>query len=266
MSASSSELGRGEKEMSRIAASCDAARRAGAICLAVLLLWVAPFGAVTAQVAERSASSGEEAAPAPAKVHELLILLADPKVQQWLVKQGAAKADSGTVQKDEEFSVAHYFGSRLAEIHEHILTLGAAFPDLPRQFKQGTDRVGVDLGGTGRAKALLLLILFVALGFGVEWLFRGATRRIRERLEHHPLDTVNNRLRVVGMRFLFGVGLWRPSLSAASVRFLRSIGRRCFARSSSLTSSSFLPFGWRWWLAIFSYRPIRWPLGSGPAD
>jgi small-conductance mechanosensitive channel len=193
--------------MSRIAASCDAARRAGAICLAVLLLWVAPFGAVTAQVAERSASSGEEAAPAPAKVHELLILLADPKVQQWLVKQGAAKADSGTVQKDEEFSVAHYFGSRLAEIHEHILTLGAAFPDLPRQFKQGTDRVGVDLGGTGRAKALLLLILFVALGFGVEWLFRGATRRIRERLEHHPLDTVNNRLRVVGMRFLFGVGL-----------------------------------------------------------
>src|SRR5262249_3406447 len=160
-----------------------------------------------AQVAERSASSGEEAAPTPAKVHELLILLADPKVQQWLVKEGATKADSGIVQEDQEFSVARYFGKRLAEIREHIRMLGAAFSDLPRQFKQGTDRVGADLGNGGRAKALLLLMLFVALGFGVEWLFWRATRRVREGLEQHPLDTVNDRLRVVGVRFLVGVGL-----------------------------------------------------------
>src|SRR5215469_10527395 len=117
--------------MSKIGAICNTARRSGTICLAAVLLWVAPLGAVSAQVAERSASSGEEAAPTPAKVHELLILLADPKVQQWLVKQGATKADSGILQEDQEFSVARYFGRRLAEIREHILTLGAAFSDLP---------------------------------------------------------------------------------------------------------------------------------------
>ncbi|MBV9967487.1 MAG: mechanosensitive ion channel family protein [Alphaproteobacteria bacterium] len=194
--------------MSRIKSIVTYRRWSAAICLAVMAsATLLPFGATAAQqAAARSPSASEEEA-APVKVHELLILLADPKVQQWLVKQGAAKADSSTAPKDQEFSVAHYFGSRLAEIREHILTLGAAFSDLPGQFKRGTDRVGVDLGEGGRAKALLLLMIFVALGFGVEWVFRRATRRIRGRLEQHPLDTVNSRLRVVGVRFLFGIGL-----------------------------------------------------------
>ena len=199
---------RGDNEMSRIKSIVTYRRWSAAVCLAVMAsATLLPFGATAAQqAAARSPSASEEEA-APVKVHELLILLADPKVQQWLVKQGAAKADSSTAPKDQEFSVAHYFGSRLAEIREHILALGAAFSDLPGQFKRGTDRVGVDLGEGGRAKALLLLMIFVALGFGVEWVFRRATRRIRGRLEQHPLDTVNSRLRVVGVRFLFGIGL-----------------------------------------------------------
>ena len=68
-------------------------------------------------------------------------------------------------------------------------------------------RVTADLGTYGRAKELLLLAVFVALGFGVEWLFRKATGRIRARLDGLPLATVNDRLRIVAVRSAFAVGL-----------------------------------------------------------
>ena len=64
-----------------------------------------------------------------------------------------------------------------------------------------------DLGDRGRVKGLLLLAVFVGLGFGVEWLFRKATERIRRHLDEHPLETVNDRLRVVATRFAFAVGV-----------------------------------------------------------
>jgi small-conductance mechanosensitive channel len=51
------------------------------------------------------------------------------------------------------------------------------------------------------------LALFVALGFGVEWLFRKATEKVRRHLDAHPLETVNDRLRVVATRFAFAVGV-----------------------------------------------------------
>ncbi len=67
--------------------------------------------------------------------------------------------------------------------------------------------VTADLGEHGRTKALLLLAVFVGLGIGVEWLFRKATERIRSHLDALPLETVNDRLRIVALRFAFAVGL-----------------------------------------------------------
>jgi hypothetical protein len=49
--------------------------------------------------------------------------------------------------------------------------------------------------------------VFVALGFGVEWLFRWATQGIRARLDSLPLETVSHRLRVIAARFAFAVGM-----------------------------------------------------------
>ena len=60
-----------------------AVRHITAVCLAALVLAVAPLScAFAAQPAKSTASGGSETTPA--KVHELLTLLADPKVQEWL--------------------------------------------------------------------------------------------------------------------------------------------------------------------------------------
>ena len=50
---------------------------------------------------------------------------------------------------------------------------------------------------------MVLVLAFAALGYGVEWLFRKATQKTRQRLAGLPMETVNDRLRLVAARFAF---------------------------------------------------------------
>jgi len=128
-------------------------------------------------------------------------------VRDWLEKESKAEAAQARESDTEGNSVSHEFDAHLAAIREHIVALGAALPDLPDQIETAHSRVSSDLGSNGRAKGLLLLAVFVGLGFGVEWLFRRATERVRRHLDEHPLESVNDRLRVVATRFAFAVGV-----------------------------------------------------------
>jgi small-conductance mechanosensitive channel len=132
--------------------------------------------------------------------------LADPKVQAWLAQHEAKPAAAPSREIAEE-SVSHALDTRLATIREHIAALARTIPDLPDQFWRGRARVTADLGENGRLKALLLLAVFVGLGCGVEWLFGKATQRLRARLDALALETVADRLRLVGLRLAVAVGL-----------------------------------------------------------
>jgi small-conductance mechanosensitive channel len=136
-----------------------------------------------------------------------MTLLADPKVRDWLEQESKAKAAQARATDAEAISISHEFDSRVAAIREHIVALGAALPDLPDQIEHAHGLVSADLGDHGRIKGLSLLAVFVVLGFGVEWLFRRATGRIRARLDGLPVATVHDRLRIVAVRFAFAVGL-----------------------------------------------------------
>jgi small-conductance mechanosensitive channel len=184
------------------------ATRVAAIWLVALTLWTAPrTAAVAAKTAGTSAAAtGDEGATSP-KIREFLTLLADPKVQEWLEKQGEAKAAAGSAAGETDGSISHELDSHLGAIREHIASLGAALPDLPNQFEQGSARVSAELGHGGRVRALLLLAAFIGLGFGMEWVFRKATQGVRARLDALSLDTVGNRLRVVAARFGFAFGV-----------------------------------------------------------
>jgi hypothetical protein len=186
--------------------TAGAAARVAAIWLVALTLCMAPQAAFAAKAAGTSAAPASEEATS-SKVHELLTLLADPKVQEWLEKQDEAKAAAGAASGTADNSISHELNSDLSAIREHIVGLAAALPDLPDQFQRGSTRVTAELGHGGRTRALLLLAVFVGLGFGLEWLFRQATQGVRVRLDALSLDTVGNRLRVVAVRFAFAFGL-----------------------------------------------------------
>src|SRR5438128_3561729 len=180
--------------------------RTAAICLAaVILAAMSPSGGFAATPKATKPAKSEEATPK--QIQELMTLLADPKVRDWLERESKAEAAHENPSDAETTSVSHYFDSRVAAVREHIVALGAALPDLPDQFGHAAGLVTADLGTHGRVEALSLLAVFVALGLGVEWLFRTATGRIRARLDGLPLATVNDRLRIVAVRFAFAVGL-----------------------------------------------------------
>src|SRR5207253_5259619 len=141
------------------------------------------------------------------QIQELMTLLADPKVREWLEQESKAEAAQARAADAEATSISHEFDSRVGAIREHIVALGAALPDLPKQIEHAHGLVSADLGDHGRVEGLSLLAVFVVLGFGVEWLFRRATARIRAHLDGLPVATVNDRLRIVAVRFAFAVGL-----------------------------------------------------------
>jgi len=177
---------------------------AAAISFGAMILATVPVCSAFAQKpAAKAASVGEEASPK--QIQELMTLLGDPKVRNWLEKE--SKAQAAAEQAATEESVSQALDGRLAAIREHLAALAGTVPDLPNQFWQGRERVTADLGENGRTKALLLLAFFVGLGAAVEWLFRKATQRARGRLDSLPLETASDRLRVVALRFAFAVGL-----------------------------------------------------------
>jgi small-conductance mechanosensitive channel len=184
------------------------ASRAAVIFLAALLLSTAPWpGAVALahQNAAAARSASGAAQTTPPQIRQLLILLADPQVRSWLAREG--KAAREPTPSTNAKSVSDYLDSRVTAIHEHIIALGAALPGLPAEFAQAEAGVTASLGSYGRVKALFLLAAFVVLGFGVEWLFRQMTGGIRARLDRLPMETVNDRLRIVATRFVFAVGV-----------------------------------------------------------
>jgi moderate conductance mechanosensitive channel len=170
---------------------------------AIISLTALPCGGFAATQKAMTPSTSAEASPK--QIQELMTLLGDPKVRNWLEKE--SKAQAAAEQAGTEVSASQVLDDRLAAIREHLAALAGTVPDLPNQFLQGRDRVTADLGENGRTKALLLLAFFVGLGVAVEWLFRKATQRVRGRLDTLPLETASDRLRVVALRFAFAVGL-----------------------------------------------------------
>jgi moderate conductance mechanosensitive channel len=196
----------------------SAARHILAICLAAIILAAVPMSGVFAAqhaAANLAPASGDGAAAArihelltllaDPKANELLTLLADPKVQEWLEEQDGAKAVAGSAQQTDN-SVEDYLSSRGGAIHEHVVALAGAIPGLPNQFEESAAADSAVHGEYGRAWAFFNVAVFAALGFGAEWLFRKMTERARRRVDGLPMETVNDRLHLVAVRFVLTLG------------------------------------------------------------
>jgi small-conductance mechanosensitive channel len=85
--------------------------------------------------------------------------------------------------------------------------LAGAAPTLLDELGQAWRNLLVESQERGLLSILVLLAAFIALGFGVEWLFWWATTGFRRRLVATSLDTVRDRLHAIGRRFAYGVGV-----------------------------------------------------------
>jgi moderate conductance mechanosensitive channel len=181
-------------------------------CVRASILAIALLAATSAAPALAQNPAPGAGAEPPPRVRELIDLLGDPGVRDWLEAQrtrshAPAPAAPSHGAPSEEARIEGYFATPVAAIRQHFASLAAAFPMLPADFAQAQALLVADLQDRGLLEILLLLCGFVALGFGAEWLFWRVSVAAHERIRELDLATVGDRLRAVAARLAFGTGL-----------------------------------------------------------
>jgi small-conductance mechanosensitive channel len=171
-------------------------------------------------VQQQSAAAPAAPAPTPAdpeRVRELMGLLADPTIQAWIAAQAAAgtaapgspparttmlPADAA----ERRMMAERLLTARVDGMRAFLATLSDGLPRVPAELVAAgstfRDRIGARTGAV-----ILPLLGFALLGCGFEWAFTRATRPLRQRIEAHPTDRPRMRLRVAGLRLLYGLGV-----------------------------------------------------------
>ncbi|MFO1046774.1 MAG: mechanosensitive ion channel family protein [Geminicoccaceae bacterium] len=177
-----------------------------------LFLGLALFAAISPADAQE-AIAGE---PAPtAKVRELLTLMDDPQVRQWLGDRRTEDPATSPPAAPAGAMMGDMTAPVMAIRHHVLASLGAiptALPELARVGKA----IGLEIAAQGLWETILLVVMFLGLGFLVERLYWRATTGFRRRLIAMPLETVQERLRAVALRLGFGLA-WTASFAVGSL-------------------------------------------------
>ena len=210
-----------------------AAWRLFAGCALALLLCIGlPSRPQAAGTTDATPASVEPAA----KIRQLLDLLADPDVQSWIqANQGATQAQPVPAPGNEA-TPAGFLARRFSAIREHFDALAAVLPVLPVEFSRAGEILMQEFGGRPILGLLAMVLGFLALGFGTEWLFGRVFRGIRERLYRRPAETGGQRLAAASIRLafetagllafvlgsagLFAVMAWPPLLEQIALGYL----------------------------------------------
>jgi len=168
--------------------------------IAAALAFALCSGVVAAQEAAQPAEP-------PPQVRELLELLADPAVRAWIEEQQAAQTAVAPAPPGPAMSPSGHFADRLAAIRQHLHGLAAALPTIPAEFKRAGIILSLEFQEQGLVTVLLLILAFIGLGFGAEWLYYWVAAGIEKWIVALPLDTVSQRLRAVAIRLAYGIGM-----------------------------------------------------------
>jgi small-conductance mechanosensitive channel len=176
--------------------------RACSLSLALLFVFAVPIGA-----------AAQDSAPAaPQQVQDLMRLLNDPVVRDWIAAQhSAAPTTAVTAETGAESNMAMNPGgvidTRLTEIRNHLVALTEVAPRLPEELASARSRLMVELEDRGAWRILLLIGVFLGSGWLAERLLRRLLAGIQHWIVGISLDTVGDRLRAAAIRLAFGVGL-----------------------------------------------------------
>ncbi len=209
----------GSRTGSRTRRCVFACAQAALIVAAPAAMAQSPSAAPSAPVAAPTAAPTAEAPPE--RVRQLLDLLADPTVQAWIdarrlpspaaptpatAAPSAAPALPAMAQHVED-TLWTGIAARISFVRQHLEALVRAIPNVPADLAGAWAILQLELQQRGLLNVLLLVASFLALGIGAELLFWRATKSVRQWVIDSPLDTVGQRLRAIGVRFAFSLGV-----------------------------------------------------------
>jgi moderate conductance mechanosensitive channel len=167
-------------------------------CLLIVLAGLLAAGPALAQPAE----------PSPEQLRTLAHLLRDPGVQAWLQAQAdrtpPAPADAAPAPRPPASAQAMMV-TQLDAMRAFLRQLAAAVPTLPDELERAYSTFAAERQAWGGQRPSVLVAIFVALGFGFEWLLWWATTGFRQRMIAFALVTAGDRLRAAGLRMAYGL-------------------------------------------------------------
>ncbi len=176
--------------------------------LAVLLAVLALSGAAQAQDAPPAETP-------PHQVQLLLDLLRDPAVQHWLEQQPKT-SEAAPAAEQPQSSAGGFFAHRLEVLRGNLTLLGDAFPKLPDELKSAWIILSLEFQEHGLWGVLLLIAIFVGVGFACVWGYWHLTTGFRNWIIASEIRTVGDRLRAMMARLAFGTG-WALSFAVGSI-------------------------------------------------
>jgi moderate conductance mechanosensitive channel len=173
------------------------ARKVRSILPLVLILLCA---ALSTQIFAAEAST---TGAVPPQVKAFNELLADPVVADWLKKQ-VSESPSTLVAKTPETEmkmISSDMESRISAARVRLKAIAAGAPNLTTELFRIFQRVREEV--TPRAPGVIpLMLAFLLLGFGGQWLVRQATRDVQVNIDD---NVVPSRLRAIRKRSMFDV-------------------------------------------------------------
>lgn len=145
------------------------------------------------------------AEPPPEKVDQLIQLLADPSVRDWLARQLPSANPPDAAAEPPPAMEQSMVSSMLDRIKHHVGRIAAAWPELPAKFERTSDILMVEFADRGIAGIALIIAFFVAVGVGLAYLVFRLSRPLRLWIISLPRNTPQGRLKKLGGRALFVV-------------------------------------------------------------
>jgi small-conductance mechanosensitive channel len=164
----------------------------------------------------------------PPEVQQLVELLRKPAVQEWLAKgapaagmdtaaPGPAPAESLAVElKAGEANLARDFRRWVAGIRAHVAGVRDAAVRLPSEMAKIGQSLTTEIKAKGFWQIILFAVGLLVLGYGCQQAYWSGTRAWRKHVLGIPLDSVGNRLKVVGQRLAYNL-LWLLSFAVGSL-------------------------------------------------
>jgi len=165
----------------------------------LLLLVLAGIAPVHAQTASTPATP-------PPQVQELLQLLDDPATRTWIAQQRQAAASTGEGAPQPSHAMnSEMLAMRVETLRAHLAALAAAIPRLPDEARRAAGLLSQELQSRSLLDVAVLVIGFLGLGAGAEWIFRRAMASARGRAISRPVAAASQRIQMTGMRLAFGL-------------------------------------------------------------
>lgn len=161
---------------------------------------------IPGSAATQSEPAAEIPAPSPNDIRELMRLLADPGVVEWLQSQSQQQGLMGEGGAGQSESFQAELAERADRTRLRLANLGVSWRNLPAAPNFLSEAWQEQVSSDQTLRSIIYVVIFLVIGSGLEWLYRQYTLQPMLRLELQKSPSLGRRLNAAIMRAVLVLG------------------------------------------------------------